>query len=147
MEGNGLFSLGDKVAVVTGGGRSLGLEISRTLRGAGAEVVVAEEDTGFLALSTFTLADGALTASPDVGTIRYDGGDPVGPDVATVDVDGDGDDDVVAVGIISPGDRGRAIVAVAEAGTFTSSRWAVWGESLDRDPDTGRLQILEDARW
>ena len=45
MEANG-FSLGDKVAVVTGGGRSLGLEISRTLRRAGAEVVVAEIDVG-----------------------------------------------------------------------------------------------------
>ena len=43
MENNG-FSLRDKVAVVTGGGRSLGLEISRSLRGAGAEVVVAEID-------------------------------------------------------------------------------------------------------
>lgn len=41
MENNG-FSLQDRVAVVTGGGRSLGLEISRTLRNAGANVVVAE---------------------------------------------------------------------------------------------------------
>ena len=41
MEENG-FSLRDKVAVVTGGGRSLGLEISRALHGAGARVVVAE---------------------------------------------------------------------------------------------------------
>ena len=43
MENNG-FSLRDKVAVVTGGGRSLGLEISRSLHAAGAEVVVAEID-------------------------------------------------------------------------------------------------------
>lgn len=41
MENNG-FSLQDRVAVVTGGGRSLGLEISRTLCNAGADVVVAE---------------------------------------------------------------------------------------------------------
>ena len=48
MEGNNGFSLKDKVAVVTGGGRSLGLEISRQLRDAGARVVVAEleADTG-----------------------------------------------------------------------------------------------------
>jgi NAD(P)-dependent dehydrogenase (short-subunit alcohol dehydrogenase family) len=45
MADNG-FSLNDRVAVVTGGGRSLGLEISRTLRNAGAEVVVAEIDPG-----------------------------------------------------------------------------------------------------
>ncbi|CAA9459975.1 MAG: 3-oxoacyl-[acyl-carrier protein] reductase [uncultured Rubrobacteraceae bacterium] len=41
MENNG-FSLRDRVAVVTGGGQSLGLEISRALSGAGATVVVAE---------------------------------------------------------------------------------------------------------
>ncbi len=48
MESNNGFSLEDKVAVVTGGGRSLGLAISRLLREAGAEVVVAEvaDDTG-----------------------------------------------------------------------------------------------------
>jgi NAD(P)-dependent dehydrogenase (short-subunit alcohol dehydrogenase family) len=39
MEG---FSLQDRVAVVTGGGQSLGLAISRALRGAGAEMVIAE---------------------------------------------------------------------------------------------------------
>ncbi len=39
---NNIFSLQDRVAVVTGGGRSLGLQISRALRDAGAEVVVAE---------------------------------------------------------------------------------------------------------
>lgn len=43
MNGNG-FSLRDRVAVVTGGGRSLGLEIGRTLKAAGARVVVAEID-------------------------------------------------------------------------------------------------------
>ena len=36
------FSLRDRVAVVTGGGQSLGLAISRVLRGAGAEMVIAE---------------------------------------------------------------------------------------------------------
>lgn len=41
---NNIFSLRDKVAVVTGGGRSLGLEISRSLHAAGAEMVVAEID-------------------------------------------------------------------------------------------------------
>jgi len=41
MEANG-FSLQDKVAVVTGGGQSLGLEIGRALKAAGAKVVVAE---------------------------------------------------------------------------------------------------------
>ena len=41
MDSNG-FSLQDRVAVVTGGGQSLGLEISRALRAAGAQVVVAE---------------------------------------------------------------------------------------------------------
>lgn len=41
MENNG-FSLRDRVAVVTGGGQSLGLEISRALKGAGATLVVAE---------------------------------------------------------------------------------------------------------
>src|SRR5215211_5207922 len=47
MEEQG-FSLGDKVAVVTGGGQSLGLAISRALRRAGAQVVVAEvnDETG-----------------------------------------------------------------------------------------------------
>ncbi|HJQ30129.1 MAG TPA: glucose 1-dehydrogenase [Rubrobacter sp.] len=36
------FSLRDRVAVVTGGGQSLGLAISRALHSAGAEIVVAE---------------------------------------------------------------------------------------------------------
>ena len=42
------FSLRDRVAVVTGGGQSLGLAISRGLRDAGARVVVAEvnDETG-----------------------------------------------------------------------------------------------------
>lgn len=42
------FSLEGRVAVVTGGGQSLGLEISRTLHAAGAEVVIAEinDETG-----------------------------------------------------------------------------------------------------
>lgn len=44
MEGNG-FSLRDRVAVVTGGGQSLGLAISRALRDAGATIVVAEVNT------------------------------------------------------------------------------------------------------
>ena len=41
MDSNG-FSLQDRVAVVTGGGQSLGLEIGRALRDHGAKVVVAE---------------------------------------------------------------------------------------------------------
>jgi len=47
MEGNG-FSLQDKVAVVTGGGQSLGLAVSRALHGAGAKLVIAEvnDETG-----------------------------------------------------------------------------------------------------
>jgi len=42
------FSLQDRVAVVTGGGQSLGLEISRALNRAGAEMVIAEvnDETG-----------------------------------------------------------------------------------------------------
>ena len=43
MEQNG-FSLRDKVAVVTGGGQSLGLAISRAFHHAGARVVIAEEN-------------------------------------------------------------------------------------------------------
>ena len=43
MAENG-FSLRGKVAVVTGGGRSLGLEISRLFHRAGAELVIAEVD-------------------------------------------------------------------------------------------------------
>ncbi len=47
MEANG-FSLSDRVAVVTGGGQSLGLAIGRSLRAAGARIAVAEiqEETG-----------------------------------------------------------------------------------------------------
>ena len=47
MELNGI-SPRDKVAVVTGGGQSLGLAISRALRNAGAQVVIAEvnDETG-----------------------------------------------------------------------------------------------------
>ncbi len=47
MAGNG-FSLEDRVAVVTGGGQSLGLAICRALRAAGASIVVAEinDETG-----------------------------------------------------------------------------------------------------
>ena len=47
MEGNG-FSLQDRVAVVTGGGQSLGLAVSRALHGAGAKLVIAEvnDETG-----------------------------------------------------------------------------------------------------
>ena len=41
MAGNG-FSLQDRIAVVTGGGQSLGLAISRELAAAGATVVIAE---------------------------------------------------------------------------------------------------------
>ena len=42
------FSLQERVAVVTGGGQSLGLAISRALHGAGAEMVIAEvnDETG-----------------------------------------------------------------------------------------------------
>lgn len=42
------FSLRDRVAVVTGGGQSLGLEISRSLHTAGAKLVIAEvnDETG-----------------------------------------------------------------------------------------------------
>ncbi len=42
------FSLEGKVAIITGGGQSLGLEISRALHAAGAEVVIAEinDETG-----------------------------------------------------------------------------------------------------
>jgi NAD(P)-dependent dehydrogenase (short-subunit alcohol dehydrogenase family) len=42
------FSLQDRVAVVTGGGQSLGLEISRSLHRAGAKMVIAEvnDETG-----------------------------------------------------------------------------------------------------
>ena len=42
------FSLRDKVAIVTGGGQSLGLEISRALHRAGAKLVIAEvnDETG-----------------------------------------------------------------------------------------------------
>lgn len=42
------FTLQDRVAVVTGGGQSLGLAISRSLRSAGAEMVIAEvnDETG-----------------------------------------------------------------------------------------------------
>ena len=47
----GDFSLQDRVAVVTGGGQSLGLEIGRALRDHGAKVVVAEinAETGLAA--------------------------------------------------------------------------------------------------
>ncbi|MGH3145974.1 MAG: SDR family NAD(P)-dependent oxidoreductase, partial [Rubrobacter sp.] len=47
MAENG-FSLEDRVAVVTGGGQSLGLAVSRALSAAGAKIVVAEinDETG-----------------------------------------------------------------------------------------------------
>ncbi|MER5391143.1 glucose 1-dehydrogenase [Saccharopolyspora sp. NPDC002686] len=46
--GNDVFSLQDKVALVTGGGQGIGLEIAKALRTAGAHVVIAEinPDTG-----------------------------------------------------------------------------------------------------
>ena len=47
MEENG-FSLRDRVAIITGGGQSLGLAVARAFRRAGAELVIAEvnDETG-----------------------------------------------------------------------------------------------------
>ena len=66
------FSLRGRVAVVTGGGQSLGLAISRAFRRAGAEMVIAEvndqtgPDVAEELEGTFVHTD--VTARPRCGT-------------------------------------------------------------------------------
>lgn len=67
------FDLTGKVALVTGAGQGIGLEIARTLSGAGAEIVVAEykQDTGQSAVEEIKDAGRkALFAHVDVGDIE-----------------------------------------------------------------------------
>ena len=40
------YALHDQIAIVTGGGRGIGLEIARAMRGSGARLVIAEADPG-----------------------------------------------------------------------------------------------------
>jgi NAD(P)-dependent dehydrogenase (short-subunit alcohol dehydrogenase family) len=40
------YSLKDQIIIVTGGGRGIGLEIARAMRGSGAHLVIAEAETG-----------------------------------------------------------------------------------------------------
>jgi len=57
-----LYSLEGRVAVVTGGGRGIGLEIGRALGEAGASVVVADIDPATREAAAKTLADGGADA-------------------------------------------------------------------------------------
>src|SRR3712207_554880 len=65
------FSLRDRVAVVTGGGGGIGLEIGRALRAAGAPVVVAELDAEIGRVAAEELeGDFVQTDVTDPGSVR-----------------------------------------------------------------------------
>lgn len=63
-----LFSLEGKIALVTGGGRGIGLEIARALRGAGAHVLLNGRDPGRLEEAKAALGGDGVACLPfDVG--------------------------------------------------------------------------------
>ena len=114
--GTEIFSLQDRVALVTGGGQGIGLEIARALRSAGARVVVGE-------------------INPETGKCAADevGGEFLGLDVTDSRAVGEAVERIVA-------DHGRIDVSVHNAGmvrnepaeSMSDESWrAVLGLNLD----------------
>ncbi len=112
-----LISLEDHVALVTGAGRGLGLEVARALASAGALVVVAGRDLGRLVSAVRTVESEGGRAE----AVEFDLDDPVG-----------------AVDVVRhiEARHGRLDILVANAGTRSRSGFA----GLTRDSLTALLQ-------